>query len=296
MALKYTRRTYKKTPTKLNMSPIQSLPIPYQKPTEGYFTDSIRVLKEGGSFICSYECSAPEYSSSTVSKGLYLTFVVSGKGYCNGVSYTARDLFIIHPNSNKDIRSDKNDPWEIYWCAWKGSSAERPLSMLTNFKENTPYHISNQSNLSLLFDFMIYSIHVDQNINDSIHAFTNLIISNFLFVSNPNINNKKIDDINMIKDYIERNYSTITVTNISNFFHMDRKYISYIFKQTTGITMKNYIQRIKLSHAEELLLSKKYSINDVAMNVGFKNYSTFIQAFKKEYSLTPSDFLKKHFS
>ncbi len=291
--IRYIRRTYDKTTAnKIIPSKIQSSSVPYPKLHEGYFTDNIRFTSENGSFVCGHECAPPEYYSYTITKGLYFTFVISGKGYLNGIPFGDGDFFIVRPANRKDFLADKDDPCEIYWCAWKGEISERPMSKLAKYEENTIYRMADGFEFSDLFDFIIYSMHRERNVYNILRAFTDLLVYDLRFSKESEASGKKLAAMSMVKDYIDEHYIDVNVEDISNEFHFNRKYLSYAFKQATGMTMQSYIQRVKLHQAEELLLNQKCSINEVALRVGYENYSTFIKAFKKEYSLTPSEFLK----
>ncbi|MGM9684150.1 MAG: AraC family transcriptional regulator [Eubacteriales bacterium] len=291
--IRYIRRTYDRSPDdKIIPSAIQSSSIPYPKLQGSYFTDNIRFSSENGSFVCGHESAPPEYYSSTVTKGLFFTFVISGKGRFNGTQFGPRDFFIVHTDNKKDVLADKDDPWEIYWCAWKGEIAERPMSKLTKYEANTVYHLAEGFDFADLFDFLLYSAHRERNVYNIIRSFTDLLVYDLRFSKESEASDKKLAAMTLVKNYIDEHFIDVRVEEIANVFHFNRKYLSYAFKQATGMTMQSYIQRAKLHHAEELLLNQKYSINEVALRVGYENYSTFIKAFKKEYSLTPSEFLK----
>ena len=46
--------------------------------------------------------------------------------------------------------------------------------------------------------------------------------------------------------------------------------------------------------AEKMLITGKYSVTDVAYNVGFSDPRYFSKCFKELYNVTPSDFIKKY--
>lgn len=65
-------------------------------------------------------------------------------------------------------------------------------------------------------------------------------------------------------------------------------------KQVTGISAKEIIRTIRLKRSQELLASSDITISEVKDLVGFGSISHFTQSFKKQFGITPSEFIKKH--
>lgn len=63
-------------------------------------------------------------------------------------------------------------------------------------------------------------------------------------------------------------------------------------KGVTGMTANELIRKLKLQRAEKMLLSRKYSITEIAYRLGFNNMSHFREYFKAEFGNTPSRYLK----
>ncbi len=63
-------------------------------------------------------------------------------------------------------------------------------------------------------------------------------------------------------------------------------------KALTGLSTNEYIRKMKMKHAKELLLEGRYNISEISVHVGFNNIFYFRQCFKEEFGATPSDYLK----
>lgn len=63
-------------------------------------------------------------------------------------------------------------------------------------------------------------------------------------------------------------------------------------KSMTDLTPIEFIRRLKLHKAEELLLSGKYSISQICIMVGFSSQSYFRECFKGEFGMSPTDYLR----
>jgi AraC-like DNA-binding protein len=63
------------------------------------------------------------------------------------------------------------------------------------------------------------------------------------------------------------------------------------FKEIYGLPVYQYFQKHRMNKAKAMLLSKKYHVKEVGMEVGYSNLSNFAKAFKKSFDQLPSDIL-----
>lgn len=61
------------------------------------------------------------------------------------------------------------------------------------------------------------------------------------------------------------------------------------FKMVFGSSISAYYMQRKMHKAKELILSKKYSIKEVGLKMGYSNLSHFAHAFRKEFNKLPSE-------
>jgi AraC-like DNA-binding protein len=64
------------------------------------------------------------------------------------------------------------------------------------------------------------------------------------------------------------------------------------FKEVYGLPIFEYYQKNRMRKAKELLMSGELSVKEVGYEVGYANLSNFAVAFRKEFHLLPSDFVK----
>lgn len=64
-------------------------------------------------------------------------------------------------------------------------------------------------------------------------------------------------------------------------------------KALTGMTANEFLRKIKIRNAEELLITGKYTISEVAYSVGMSSMAYFRQCFKEEFGISPSEYLKQ---
>ncbi|OXM83639.1 helix-turn-helix domain-containing protein [Paenibacillus rigui] len=65
---------------------------------------------------------------------------------------------------------------------------------------------------------------------------------------------------------------------------------SQIFKQETGETIYNYLTRLRMERAAELLVKTEYRISDIAVMVGYQHENSFIRSFRKFKDITPGKY------
>ncbi|MDE6635910.1 MAG: AraC family transcriptional regulator, partial [Lachnospiraceae bacterium] len=97
------------------------------------------------------------------------------------------------------------------------------------------------------------------------------------------------DTIQYVEEHISNNFS---FTDIEKALNFNNRYISRMFKNTTGISLKQYILEKKITHAQKLL-AEGYSVTDACYESGFKDYSNFIRTFKQHTGATPNSFRRK---
>lgn len=99
--------------------------------------------------------------------------------------------------------------------------------------------------------------------------------------------------ISSILTYIQGNFKTVTLEDLSEEFHFTTKYLSRLIKNTTGHNFKEIIQTLKLNKAIELLASSDLKICDISEAIGYENNTHFIRIFKKVYGMSPNEYRKK---
>jgi AraC-like DNA-binding protein len=101
--------------------------------------------------------------------------------------------------------------------------------------------------------------------------------------------------IQRIIQIIETNmeYDRMDIAYLSDKLFMSPSTLYRKIKALTGISTKEFIRKIKMHKAEELILQGKYNVSEIAYKVGINNPVYFRQCFKEEFGLTPSDYIKK---
>ena len=90
-------------------------------------------------------------------------------------------------------------------------------------------------------------------------------------------------------EYIQDNYSdaNLSVSAIAGRFQLTPTYLTKLFKEQTGEGLLDYLIKIRIQKAKQLMKNNDVSIKDLAEKVGYFSSAAFIRAFKKCEGVTP---------
>ena len=95
------------------------------------------------------------------------------------------------------------------------------------------------------------------------------------------------------KGYIEKNFrKKLEVSEIAPAIGISRTYLSRLFRETEGITIQQYIQKVKCRHAAQMLQYSTHSISQIAQYNGFSSQSYFGACFLTWYGMSPLAYRK----
>jgi len=97
--------------------------------------------------------------------------------------------------------------------------------------------------------------------------------------------------IRMIKTYIHNNLDQdLSRDTLANEVFLNPDHLSRIFKKETGYSLSEFVLNERIEHAKHLLASSDISVSEIALSIGYTNFSHFTKIFKKYTGLGPSDY------
>ena len=118
---------------------------------------------------------------------------------------------------------------------------------------------------------------------------------NLLFLIDEEVGIKVIEDerINNAIKHIHKNIEReITIEELASISCTERNYFIKLFKKNMFVTPYQYIKNYRMTKAVSLL-ERGYPVSDVGIRIGYSDVSAFSHAFKKEYGIYPSEFIKQ---
>lgn len=95
-----------------------------------------------------------------------------------------------------------------------------------------------------------------------------------------------------IEKYIMENYMDVNlcISSIGDHFKMNPSYISKLYKTQSGKSILDYINKVRIDRAKQLMSDKSITIEDAAKAAGYSSLRTFIRVFSKSQGITPGKF------
>ncbi|MGH4124619.1 MAG: helix-turn-helix transcriptional regulator [Clostridium sp.] len=104
----------------------------------------------------------------------------------------------------------------------------------------------------------------------------------------------KSSDINDIILYLHTNYDKkITIKQLTDIFHINRTTLSNNFSHATGMSIIDYLVKLRIKVASMLLRDTHLTISEVAYKSGFNNNTYFLRTYRNYVGCTPSEYRKK---
>lgn len=107
------------------------------------------------------------------------------------------------------------------------------------------------------------------------------------------ISTAKRSHFEQITAYMEAQAFQVTVDEISEKFFLSRYYLFHMFKEVSGTTMKEYMDRNRMALAMEMIEHTDDPIRKIAENFGFDSLSNFGKVFKKYAGVSPTEYRKR---
>lgn len=89
-------------------------------------------------------------------------------------------------------------------------------------------------------------------------------------------------------DYITMNcHKQLTPTMVAQHLNYNPDYFASLFRKQTGMTVTQYLNRMRIELAKRLLINENVSIKEAAYSSGFQDEKYFMRIFKRQEGMTP---------
>jgi AraC-like DNA-binding protein len=117
------------------------------------------------------------------------------------------------------------------------------------------------------------------------------IVSNQVLVRDENAENPMVV---RAKDFIEKNQAEdLTLATVARSVNTSTFYFCKMFKKATSLTFTEYLSRVRVEKARNLLLNPNVRVSEVAFEVGFQSLSQFNRVFKRIAGYSPTDYRER---
>lgn len=182
------------------------------------------------------------------------------------------DLFIHYRGEQAELIADETNPWKLVFIGIQGPGGER----LNKLKPVYQYKADTFSRIESAFQQGIRS--------QELYLSFAYEIFYHLFLGKP----EPIDLAKWIDNYIHLEYpNAISVEDIAEKLHRNRCYLSQLYKNRYGVSIKEAIIRVRMGKAVEYL-REGYSVTETGKMVGYPDAFSFSRMFRKVMGFPPS--------
>jgi AraC family transcriptional regulator of arabinose operon len=223
-----------------------------------------------------------------------LTFIVEGKSdyFINGEKFTveAGDMLYAPSGSIREAQTFKEAPMRSFTFNffWEGEDnhVQLPFETVTR----------NWRTKEILEDIKEFS-HVWMGKQPfykmKARAIFQLIVYRLLSIAHHQ-ETPLIDlRIQKVMTYIMDHYSEeVTIKELADWVALNPVYLGKLFKQNTGSTCKEFINKVRVNNAEMILSAGGFNVSEVAAHCGYQDVAYFSNVFKNIKGYPPSSALK----
>lgn len=238
-----------------------------------------------------------------------ITYILSGKGkyYVNGTTYdvTAGDIIMCNPGvKHHNIVVNEKDPTvEVFIGFTNFKFKNMPQNSI--ILKNNEYIMHTSGELKKEISKICWEM-VAEQIGDQVGKYFMLkaqlmkmllliireLYSDEMQEKQNSYNFESYNKNYIVKrivSYLDENYaSKISLDKIARNMYLSPVYISKIFKEETGESPINYLIKIRLEKARDILVNGEGgSIKSIANSVGYEDVYHFSKLFKKHYGISP---------
>lgn len=233
-------------------------------------------------------------------KDYQLLYIAAGQGhfFINGQErvVTAGNIVVYLPGQPQEYVYFKDDKTDVYWVHFTGSNVEKIIDYYNiRLSENIIY-IGTSPDYQWLFGQIIQEL---QLCRPRFEELISLLLRNIFILISRNLikanraDNSLENEVELAMHYFRENYrSEINVEDYALSRGMSVSNFYRVFKQISGSTPLQYILKLRLSNAQNLLENSNLSIAEIASAVGYENPLYFSRLFNKHIGVSPSEYRK----
>ena len=243
-----------------------------------------RGLQDLNPLLIGKEDCAPGHSSGPAVRNFTLLhYVISGQGIfrTGDKTYTVKggEIYRILPGELCYYRADDDNPWCYRWLGFNGALSEHFSTLPPVFSAS-----------SVAAQCFALEDNEDEVSEYRIAAKLFRLYAELFETKEP----KTASFVRRVRDYVDTTYmiSDLRVEEIANHLHLDRRYLSRIFKNRTGQTIQEYITSTRMAAAMQHL-SDGFSVAQTAERCGYTDAFLFSKMFKRHVGISPAYWKKE---
>ncbi|WP_068786275.1 helix-turn-helix transcriptional regulator [Paenibacillus phocaensis] len=214
------------------------------------------------------------------------------------------DTFVIFPGVLFSYEADAQKPWHYAWVALKGAGVSRQLADVGIMPDTPVFHSDDIGALHRLYTGIRSAFRQsDLPFLESLEAsgWLALLFHRFGLANREKLHAREAAEPAMIDRQVEQAmrwislqyHQPISIGELSRKLGYHRAHLFQAFKARTGLSPKQYLMKVRIEKAKELLAGS-LTVDQIAASVGFNDALYFSRQFKQATGMPPSEYRLLH--
>ena len=206
------------------------------------------------------------------------------------------DAFLIPAEQVSYYEASAQNPWSYYWAGFTGL---RSSAYVQNFLTINPERYVARGLSIDKYAAAIERVASLEITNNETYFRTKAVLYDiFSYLSADLLRGRTIDNspslASRIKFYIDAKFmEKLRMDEIADMFGIHPNHLSRVFHSSFGISPKQYLLKLKMDKAAQILVSTEMPVALIAEALGFEDQHVFSRAFKKYWEVSPMLYRKE---
>lgn len=263
----------------------------------GFAKSSLIYLQEMGNLT-----ALRQHTSKRSNLPSFLWFLVeSGHGY---LSYAGRDYALsvgdcVFISCRYSYAHTCSDLWSLRWCHFNSASM---LGIYEKYVERGGTPVFRPRDISAyrgvwerLWSIANSSDYIrDMKLNEQLSVLLTLIMEESWHPGSGNAGKRKKIDCTEVREFLEEHYrETIPLDRLAEQFHLNKYYLTRIYREQFGLTINQYLLQFRITKAKQMLRFTDEKIESIGFACGIGEPQYFSRVFRKLEGMSPSEYRER---
>ena len=232
-----------------------------------------------------------------------IVYIAAGGGFFESQSIPRQRIeggtvILLFPSEPHLYTPDENLGWQEYWIGFKGEIADKRVMAGFFSPKEALINIGLSNTLIGLYrDAIRIAEHEKIGCQQLLAGIVTHMLGHILYKNkrNGDSTNRAEEVINEARQLMrEQVHHTLRAEDIATSLGVGYSWFRQTFKRVTGISPAQYIARLLISRAKEMLISENHTITETAYLLGFESVGQFSTIFRKIEGSTPRQFREEN--
>ena len=198
--------------------------------------------------------------------------------------------FTIFPDTIADYEASRSDPWRYCWVGFHGASVESALESVGVTPRTPVFTYDRDAALGECIQGCIEAYRDPVGREFALRSLGYRFL--FLLAQHrpPRSVNARAAYVSEAISFLNRTFSrSVTIGEVAAFVGIDRRYLAEVFRDATGRTPQEYLLKLRIAKARQLLTETGLSVAAVAQSVGYDDPLYFSRLYRRKTGRAPSE-------